>query len=53
MSYISVKKLDEGQAVISLTPLDEDGLVAWRSSAPTRHVKWLEQSGFSAAPGEV
>ena len=53
MSYISVKNLAEGQAVISLTPLDEDGLVAWRRSAPTRHVNWLEQSGFTAAPGEV
>ena len=53
MSYISVQDLAEGQAVISLIPLDREGLDAWRQTAPTRHANWLEQSGFKAAPGEV
>jgi leucyl aminopeptidase len=38
---------------IPLVPLDSEGLEKWKSAAAGAQVRWVESSGFTAAPGQL
>jgi leucyl aminopeptidase len=52
VSYLSAKELKGGQPAVALRPLDEKALEDWKRSAPATARKWVESSGFRAAPGQ-
>ncbi len=43
---------DTRQASIPLIPLDKDKLKDWKSGASGSRLRWVEDSGFTASPGE-
>jgi leucyl aminopeptidase len=52
MSFLSINDLTDNQPVISLVPVTADGFEQWKKQASSSRLKWLEGSGFSAAPGQ-
>jgi leucyl aminopeptidase len=52
VSYLSAAELQDVQSSIPLQPLDEQALKDWKESASATAWKWVEASGFKAAPGQ-
>jgi leucyl aminopeptidase len=52
VSYLSAAELQDVQSPIPLQPLDEQALKDWKESASATAWKWVEASGFKAAPGQ-
>ena len=52
MSYLTAAELQDVQSPIPLQPLDEQALKDWKDSASAAAWKWVEASGFKAAPGQ-
>jgi leucyl aminopeptidase len=52
LNYLAANELQAGHRVVPLWPLTADGLRAWKAAAPASSRTWVEESGFSAAPGQ-
>jgi len=52
LSFLSGKELRDGEIAIPLQPLDERAFKEWLETASTSSRKWVEASGFKAAPGQ-
>jgi leucyl aminopeptidase len=53
LSYLSANELEAGRRVFSLRPFTPKSLDEWRGGAEPAAVKWLEEAGFEAKPGQL
>jgi len=53
VNYVSEREWDASRPAVPLRPLDEEGLAQWKAAAPAAQARWVGNSGFKAAAGEV
>lgn len=51
--YLSKSDLQQDQPVIPLRPIGGSQFDDWKQQAPSAQIKWVDASGFKAAPGQL
>jgi leucyl aminopeptidase len=52
LCYLSFSELEENQVITPLHPLNKGGFEDWKKTASPAQVKWVEDYGFKASPGQ-